>query len=686
MRRGPRRLAALFFLTLLASACGTSNNGGTTPPPTVNVMVTPASATVSRGATQAFSAVITGLDDQTVVWKVNGIRGGDSAHGLISLDGVYVAPTIVPDPATVTVTATALADATKSGTASVTIGLGSSVAVVIAGSGSRATVATFGSRPFTAAVAGTANATVTWQVNGTTGGSAVTGTISPAGLYRAPRSVPVSTGANNYGRTTEVLVTAVSQADPTASDSVIVVPTPIQGSHFPAPVPLGASGGNAQDLSTVSGTTYCCSGTIGSLVTRGGRFYVLSNTHVLARSDLSAVGEAIIQPGLVDSNCSPAGTITIANLSQFFNLENDPRPNVDAALAEIVPGAVDPLGAIAQLGGTTNGDQPTDGTPNPGLGAAPSVGRAVAKSGRSTGLTCGTILSIHTTINVEYQKGCNTGPTFTCDFTDQITVAGTGFSAQGDSGSLIVTEDTADPVGLLFAGSATDTVASPVDIVRQQLADKDTGEQFVFAGDSAVGPHPVAACSIAIPLPARAFIPEGAALSSADREEAAKARDAHAGELLGRAGVLALGVGRSFDHPGRAAVLIFVGRGARRGSLPASIDGVPTRIIEAESAGPGGLLTAAESEFAERSGVGPRIASPISEPEEARALSVHRSRAAELMSRRGVQAVGVSSSADAPGEAALIVFFVEGVPHDPIPTVLDGLRTRVRETARFRAK
>jgi hypothetical protein len=56
------------------------------------------------------------------------------------------------------------------------------------------------------------------------------------------------------------------------------------------------------------------------------------------------------------------------------------------------------------------------------------------------------------------------------------------------------------------------------------------------------------------------------------------------------------------------------------------------------------------------------------------------------MNRRGVQAVGISSSADAPGEAALIVFVLEGVPHDPIPTVLDGLRTRVRETARFRAR
>jgi hypothetical protein len=687
MRHDPGRLSALLFVVLLAAACGTSSdNGGTTPPPTPDVTVTPGTATVARGATQAFTAAVSALDDQTVWWKVNGVRGGDAVHGLISLEGVYVAPTTLPNPATVTITATALTDATKSGTATVTIQTGPAVAVVIAGNGARATVPTFGSRQFTATVTGTANTAVTWKVNGVTGGSAATGTISLTGLYYAPHSVPVSTSANNDGRTTEVLVTAVSQADPAASDSVIVVPTPIQTGRFTAPIPLGTSGGNAEDSSTTGGTTYCCGGTIGALVSRGGKLYILSNNHVLARSDLAAVGEAIIQPALVDNNCSAFGAVSAANLSQFFNLEDDPRPNVDAALAEIVPGAVDPWGTIVQLGGTTIGDQPTDGTPNPGPGVAPTIGREVAKSGAATGLTCGTILSTDTTIYVEYQLGCNSGSTYVCDFTDQIVIEDAGFSAQGDSGSLVVTRDTADPVGLLFAGTATDTVASPVAVIMQQLADKDTGEQFVFAGDGAVGPHPVAACAIALPASAPAVAMEGAVLTASDRQAAVEARDSHAKDLLGRAGVLALGLGRSYDHPGRAAVLAFVGRGAPHGTIPASVDGIPTRIVEVEAVRSRGLLTEAESGQAERSAFGPRIAAPISESEVERARTVHRARAAGLMHQRGIQAVGISSSADAPGEAALIVFVLKGVPHDPIPIVLDGLRTRVRETARFRAR
>jgi len=57
----------------------------------------------------------------------------------------------------------------------------------------------------------------------------------------------------------------------------------------------------------------------------------------------------------------------------------------------------------------------------------------------------------------------------------------------------------------------------------------------------------------------------------------------------------------------------------------------------------------------------------------------------ELMKQSGVQGVGIGSSVDAPGEAALVLFLIRGAPHEPIPPVIDGLRTRVRESSRFRA-
>jgi hypothetical protein len=67
------------------------------------------------------------------------------------------------------------------------------------------------------------------------------------------------------------------------------------------------------------------------------------------------------------------------------------------------------------------------------------------------------------------------------------------------------------------------------------------------------------------------------------------------------------------------------------------------------------------------------------------AKKVHAAHAEEYMRQPGVQGVGISSSIDAPGEAALMIFLVRGVTHNRIPPLIDGLRTRVRESSRFRA-
>jgi len=406
-----RRLIFFMFalgLVLLVASCSSSSNNGTsggttpsTPPSPTGVTVTPATATLSRGATQQFRATVSGVTDQTVLWSVNGVRGGSAVFGLISDEGVYVAPIIIPGASTVTVTAGASSSPTVSGTASVTVQAGSNVIVDIAGSGARIAVPTFGSRVFSASVTGSADTSVTWQVNGVTGGSSVAGTITPAGVYSAPHSVPVSTLPNNEGQATEVIVTAISGADPTASDSAIVVPVPPQRRAYAVPVPMGTSGGNAQDTSVSGQQTFCCAGTLGALVSRGGFLYVLSNNHVIARNDQASSGEAIIQPGLTENRCSSSGTSLVATLSQFQNLESGPMPRVDAAIAQAAGNAVDPLGTIVQLGGEAAGGQPSDGAPNPGPGVAPSIGRAVAKSGSATGITCGSIIAVNVNVRIE---------------------------------------------------------------------------------------------------------------------------------------------------------------------------------------------------------------------------------------------------------------------------------------------
>jgi hypothetical protein len=418
-------------------------------------------------------------------------------------------------------------------------------------------------------------------------------------------------------------------------------------------------------------------------VTRAGTQYILSNTHILARSDIANLGDPIIQPGLIDtSTCTASGARTVANLSAFYNLENGLLPKIDAAIAQVIPGGVDPAGNILYLGATADANGvPVPAAPHGGSGVAASLGMPVAKSGRSTGLTCSTVLAVAVNVNaVQYQKGCGTGTTFTVNYTNQVDVAGGSFSAEGDSGSLIVSEASADPVALLYAGSDTDTVGNPVAQVLSFFA--SAGNTVTFVGG---GAHAVIGCSLPN-KPASASSTQAATTVAPEAmQKAGAVRDAHAPELLAHPEVQAVGVGASGDNPHDGAIVLFVTAGQPRTDIPAQVDGVRTRIVEGTLFAKRGLLSARDSAQLEQSSASLAEVYPISESEMARAKPVHAAHAQELMSQPGVQGVGITSSLDAPGEAALMIFLVRGAAHSPIPAVIDGLRTRVRESSRFKA-
>ncbi len=87
----------------------------------VTVSVSPASANVLVNGSQPFTATVTGSANQAVTWMVNGVAGGNSTVGFVSLTGGYTAPAAVPSPATVSVQAKSAADPTAIGSASVTV-------------------------------------------------------------------------------------------------------------------------------------------------------------------------------------------------------------------------------------------------------------------------------------------------------------------------------------------------------------------------------------------------------------------------------------------------------------------------------------------------------------------------------------------------------------------------------------
>jgi hypothetical protein len=63
----------------------------------------------------------------------------------------------------------------------------------------------------------------------------------------------------------------------------------------------------------------------------------------------------------------------------------------------------------------------------------------VAKSGRTTGLTCAAVTAVSVDVVVDYFTDCaETTHSMTKTFTNQIAVAGTNFSDAGDSGALVV--------------------------------------------------------------------------------------------------------------------------------------------------------------------------------------------------------------------------------------------------------
>ena len=381
-----------------------------------------------------------------------------------------------------------------------------------------ASVDPFTTQSFSAQVQGSTNQAVTWQVNGVTGGGATTGIISTGGLYTAPHSISSSlVPATNAPIT--VTITAISQATATATGTAIVTLTTQQQQTQTEPIELGTSGGNINDANG----NYCCSGTLGSLLTRNGTLYILSNNHVLANSDTGIAGDPITQPGLIEVNCQSASTHTVANLSEFFNLQTGPIPKIDAALAQVASGAVDTSGNILLLGSTLTNGVPAPGAPASGTGLTPAqaiaapYNGAVAKSGRTTGLTCSTILGTNVASSVSYYAHCgDTNAAFTVNYTDLVAVNGGDFSDTGDSGSLIVTQDTAEAVALLFAGSDTDTVGNPITDVLPDFLGAGNATPTIVGGAT----HQVIGCTLPA-LQAVTTVPQAKAASESIQQASA---------------------------------------------------------------------------------------------------------------------------------------------------------------------
>ncbi len=242
------------------------------------------------------------------------------------------------------------------------------------------------------------------------------------------------------------------------------------------PVKMGTSGGWRYDLAN----GYCCGGTLGSLVQKGGTKYIMSNYHVLyadivngGNSRVATAGDPVIQPGLIDVNCTAGNAQNVGTLVSNGGSLPMGGNAVDVGIAQVTSGMVDESGAILNVGtiGATT------------LNA--SVGLAVKKMGRTTGLTRSSVSAINGSFSITYENECAGGTSFTQSYSNQVVIANgsCNFQNGGDSGSLLLEDTTTNPraVGLCFAGSSVCSgsaiaIANPINAVLSYLGATMVGQ------------------------------------------------------------------------------------------------------------------------------------------------------------------------------------------------------------------
>jgi hypothetical protein len=194
-------------------------------------------------------------------------------------------------------------------------------------------------------------------------------------------------------------------------------------------------------------------GTVGAVCKWAGKQVLLSNAHVFCESpfnDISKQETEIWQPGPYD-NGTPADKV--GKLCKMVLIQVSQPNYVDCAVCRMDDGIqLDPLIAELSIPKGIVSWTYNDNT---------LLNMRVVKSGRTTGVTHGTVTDINASIRVNYGNGKS------AVFHEQYVT--TNISQGGDSGSLVLREDDMKAVGLLFAGSDTATIVSPIEHVLKPL-------------------------------------------------------------------------------------------------------------------------------------------------------------------------------------------------------------------------
>jgi hypothetical protein len=174
-------------------------------------------------------------------------------------------------------------------------------------------------------------------------------------------------------------------------------------------------------------------GTLGAIVkdNASGNPMLLSNFHVMCIDNGWSVGDTMAQPGRVDGGSCPANVVGTLQRAALTGL-------VDCAVSSLSGrGYSCEIVDIGRVAGT----------------AVATLGQAVRKRGRTTGLTYGFVESVSLSVNIDYGDGIGMKT-----LTNQMSIRpdtahNAAFGDHGDSGSAVV-DGSVNVVGLHFAGSS----------------------------------------------------------------------------------------------------------------------------------------------------------------------------------------------------------------------------------------
>ncbi len=314
------------------------------------ISISPTSASLFCSQTQQFTATVTGIQNAGIRWTVNGVLGGAATTGWIDHTGLYTAPCAgFNDGTQVTVTATI--SQAPSATASATVTL---QALVLSVTPKDPTLAPGQSLQFNV----TANkpsypTTVTWLVEGVTGGNPTVGTISPTGLYTAPATPPSSNPVTVEADSTVVSIVKC-QTSVTIAGGVPLSGTAAKGTLSGATVnvfavnPADGSNGSTLGTATTSSTGAFSltipqtSGPVRITVSGGTYTSPFDGATVTNQSGISAV---------LDSVVSATSGVAVTPLSDLVNSLMLPSLNATSVFSTVHAAANTQVAALYGLSG-----------------------------------------------------------------------------------------------------------------------------------------------------------------------------------------------------------------------------------------------------------------------------------------------------------------------------------------------